>query len=223
MSILVKWGRERLHIPLPPPETKLGEVRKALADYTHLPIGSFKLIHAGAVMKDDNAPLYAYSLRANSTIALIAPPAISPSHPSAPAAPAHKPRAPQKAQEPKTEASTITAIRGEVAKVRGTLQPEVDAFLSSLPAPAQTQTRARTASSAGYPQAPQPTGRVLGQLTPAQTHTKLSELLLQSLLRLDAMAPEGGWEDARRERKGAVREVQGVLDRLDGEWGARGR
>ncbi|KAF7983333.1 hypothetical protein HWV62_23036 [Athelia sp. TMB] len=210
-----------LHIPLPPPETKLGEVRKALADYTHLPIGSFKLIHAGAVMKDDNAPLYAYSLRANSTIALIAPPAISSAHPSAPAAPAHKTRAPQKAQEPKTEASTITAIRGEVAKVRGTLQPEVDAFLSSLPAPAQTQTqtRTRTASSAGYPQ----TQRVLGQLTPAQTHTKLSELLLQSLLRLDAMAPEGGWEDARRERKGAVREVQGVLDRLDGEWGARGR
>lgn len=45
----------RLHIPLPPPETKLGEVRKALADYTHLPLNSFKLIHAGAVMKDDNA------------------------------------------------------------------------------------------------------------------------------------------------------------------------
>ena len=168
--------------------------------------------------------MHAYALRANSTIALIAPPAISSSHPSAQSPAAQKSgghRAPQKKHEPKTEASTITAIRGEVEKVRGTLQPEVDAFLSSLPAPA----RARTTSSAGYPQSQSQTQtqRVLGQLTPAQTHTKLSELLLQSLLRLDAMAPEGGWEDARRERKGAVREVQGVLDRLDGEWGARGR
>jgi hypothetical protein len=46
----------RLHFPLPPPDTKLAVIRRSLAEYTHLPELSFKLIHAGAVMKDDNAP-----------------------------------------------------------------------------------------------------------------------------------------------------------------------
>jgi hypothetical protein len=45
-----------LHLPLPPPDTKLGAIRRSLAEYTHLPEHSFKLIHAGSVMKDDNAP-----------------------------------------------------------------------------------------------------------------------------------------------------------------------
>ncbi|KAJ2976374.1 hypothetical protein NUW54_g11576 [Trametes sanguinea] len=56
MSIVVKWGRERLHFPLPPPGATLGQLRHEIAEYTHLPEHSFKLIHAGAVMKDDNAP-----------------------------------------------------------------------------------------------------------------------------------------------------------------------
>lgn len=56
MSITVKWGRERLHLTLPPPETKLGQIRRSLAEYTHLPEGSFKLIYKGGIMKDDNAP-----------------------------------------------------------------------------------------------------------------------------------------------------------------------
>lgn len=46
----------RLHLSLPPPDTKLGAIRRSLAEYTHLPEHSFKLIHAGSVMKDDSAP-----------------------------------------------------------------------------------------------------------------------------------------------------------------------
>ena len=46
----------RLHFSLPPPNAKLGELRHEIAEYTQLPGQSFKLIHAGAVMKDDNAP-----------------------------------------------------------------------------------------------------------------------------------------------------------------------
>ena len=34
---------------------------------------------------------------------------------------------------------------------------------------------------------------------------------------------EGEWELARRERKGAVREVQALLNRLDGGWRARAK
>lgn len=113
--------------------------------------------------------------------------------------------------------------------MRGTLLPEVDAFLGALAAPPPTTAAAAAAainpppySAPAPPARPHTPGRGSAP-TPAQSHTRLSELLLQSLLRLDAMAPEGAWEAARLERKGAVREVQGVLDRLDGGWGARAR
>lgn len=53
-----------------------------------------------------------------------------------------------------------------------------------------------------------------------QDHTRLGELLLQSLLRLDAIAPERDWPTARAERKAAVREVQELLDNLDSAWAA---
>ena len=42
--------------------------------------------------------------------------------------------------------------------------------------------------------------------------------MLQALLRLDAINIESGWPEARAERKGAVKNVQGVLDRVDGAW-----
>ena len=54
-----------------------------------------------------------------------------------------------------------------------------------------------------------------------QEHVRLGEMLLQALLRLDAIQPESEWEQARKERKGAVKEVQALLDRLDGGWRAR--
>lgn len=54
--IHVKWGRDVLHFPIPPLNTPLGKLRADLAAYTHLPVGSFKLVYKGAVMKEDNAP-----------------------------------------------------------------------------------------------------------------------------------------------------------------------
>jgi hypothetical protein len=46
----------RLRFTLPPAHTPLRKLRQEIADYTHLPADSFKLVHAGAVMKDDNTP-----------------------------------------------------------------------------------------------------------------------------------------------------------------------
>ncbi|KAG1832494.1 hypothetical protein EV424DRAFT_1368958 [Suillus variegatus] len=215
--IHVKWDREILHFPVPPPETKLGKLRTDLAEYTHLPLGSFKLIHAGAVMKDDSAPLTAYKIRENSTIALIGGHSLpSASTPVPPARPQPK------VKEPPTEQSTITAIRSELDRVRTTLVPDVDALIDALtPSTATTasspttptQSFSSTAQAPHFPPHPTPT---------SSDHTRLSELLLQSLLRLDAMHLAGSdWPEARAERKAAVREVQGVLDRLDGAWSAR--
>lgn len=54
--IHVKWGRDVLHFPIPPLDTPLGKLRADLAAYTHLPVGSFKLVYKGAVMIEDTAP-----------------------------------------------------------------------------------------------------------------------------------------------------------------------
>ncbi|KAF9233027.1 hypothetical protein BU15DRAFT_54408 [Melanogaster broomeanus] len=213
--IHVKWGRDVLHFPIPPPNTPLGKLRADLAEYTHLPPTSFKLVHAGAVMKDDSAPLSAYKIRENTTIALIGGRS-TPETPSA--APIPRP-APPKQKEPQTEEGTITAIVAELDRVRTTLLPDVDAFLRALshtPTPASDAAPtpdSTTSSPSDPPSLPRP--------TPVD-HTRLSELLLQSLLRLDALHISGvDWPEARQQRKAAVREVQGVLDRLDGAWAAR--
>lgn len=117
----------------------------------------------------------AYNVRSGGTLLLLdSTPAASP--PAATAA----------SKPPKTEASTVETIRAELAAVRSTLEPGVDAFLRT------------------------PTNDT--------EHTRLGELLLQALLRLDAITIESTWVEARRERKGAVRVVQGVLDRLDDGW-----
>ncbi|KAJ3559667.1 hypothetical protein NM688_g192 [Phlebia brevispora] len=203
MTYAVKWGRERLHFPLPPPDTKLAVIRQQLAEYTQLPANSFKLVHAGAVMKDDNAPISAYGIKEKSIIAIVG---------GGDNTIASKP-----VPERRTEESTIAQIRGELENVRQKLQPDVDDFLSTLDS---------TATSTAPPPQPaaKPTqrkGKDVKQSDLAQEHIRLGELLLQSLLRLDAIVAEGEWEEARRERKGAVREVQGLLDRLDGGWRAR--
>jgi len=137
---------------------------------------------------------------------------------------------------------TVTKIRNEVEKVRGMLNKDVDSFLESLnPTPSES-----TTSSAEPPQPipsstsppsksksnSKPKPKPLSQAEPSHQnpyqktpleleHTRLAELLLQSLLRLDAINVEGEWEVARKERKAGVKEVQGLLDRLDGGW--RGR
>ncbi|KAG6918539.1 hypothetical protein DXG01_013629 [Tephrocybe rancida] len=175
MTVTVKWGKEKISFDLPAPDTRLYAIRKSLSDYTHLPIDSFKLIHAGAIMKDDNAPISAYDLHPNSTIALIGS-ADTQSSAHAPATSA-------------SERSILSTIHSELTSVRSSLQPDVAAFLQS------------------------PTDK--------KEHARLGELLLQSLLRLDGIVTEPSWEQARKERKDAVREVQDMLDRLDNAWATR--
>ncbi|KAJ7076342.1 BAG domain-containing protein [Mycena belliarum] len=169
----LSWGKDRFTFELPAPTTPLGAIRQAVAQYTHLPLHAFKLIHKGAVMKDDNAPISAYHLRPSSTIAVVesGPP---PAHAQKPAAPV------------RSEQAVISTIQAELANVRAELSPAVDHLLASAADPKPKE------------------------------HSRLSELLLQSLLRLDAITTDGEWETARKERKAAVKEVQALLDSLDG-------
>lgn len=119
--------------------------------------------------------------------------------------------------ERRTEESIIAQIRTELDTVRKKLLPDVDDFLTTLH-PTSTSS-APPPQPAAKPSPPKTQN--FKQSDPAKEHIRLGELLLQSLLRLDAIVAEGEWEEARKERKGAVREVQGLLDRLDGGWRAR--
>ncbi|KAJ6625476.1 hypothetical protein B0H10DRAFT_2001494 [Mycena sp. CBHHK59/15] len=187
----LKWNADRFDFDLPPPTTPLSAIRSAVAAYTHLAPDGFKLVHKGALMKDDNAPISAYHLRQSSTIAVVeipSPPS-QPQHQQQPQPP--KPLAKQKPVAPaRSEQAIISTIQTELANVRAELSPAVDDLLAMQQQP-----------------------------TKAKEHIRLSELLLQSLLRLDAITTDGEWEAARKERKAAVKEVQALLDRLDGGRG----
>ncbi|KAF9452721.1 hypothetical protein P691DRAFT_162226 [Macrolepiota fuliginosa MF-IS2] len=182
--MLVKWQRERFSVDFPGPAASLRSIRDRLADLTHLPQNAFKLIHKGAVMKDDSAPLSAYSLQPNSTIVLIgtdAPPQPVPASAAA--------------SQASSEQATVALIQAELSAVRTQLTPDVRAFLAALDPAAHSNPSHRD-------------------------HSRLGELLLQSLLRLDAIDPDRDWLTARAERKAAVKEVQELLDSLDAAWAA---
>ncbi|KAL5631284.1 hypothetical protein ACGC1H_006964 [Rhizoctonia solani] len=243
MSFTVKWGREKIQVVVPPDHYPLSSLRETLSQHTGLPPNSFKLVHSGAVMKDDNAPITAYGIRPGSIVAMVggepmpprpsyapapapAPAPTATAHPPAPApapAPAHVPASgpapthhsasnnthPPPAHTQPTasnassspinsqEAATISKIQSEWDSFRSKLLPQVQTFLQVLAAPRQER----------------PSPEEL-----KQNHKKFAELLLQALLRFDSFQPEGEWSKAREVRKGAVKEVQGMLDKLDGMW-----
>lgn len=189
----------RLYIPVPPSQTTLGDIRKSIADYTHLDLNSFKLIHSGAVMKGDTFPITAFSVRAGSTLQIVGTASPIPGRRSSSTSSSSS--VGKEAPARPTEHTTIKIIQDEMSRVQRTLVPPLESLHASLAVAQQG--------------AAVPDKEVL-----RQEHTRLGELLLQSLLRLDALLTESEWVDARKERKGAVKELQGMLDRLDGAWKA---
>lgn len=91
---------------------------------------------------------------------------------------------------PATESTATSKIQSELVQVRDNLVPALETYLASKPS--------------------QENASVL-----KKEHIRLSEMLLQSLLRLDSVHTEPDWESARLQRKEAVKELQMHLDRLD--------
>ncbi|KAG9018627.1 hypothetical protein FRB90_011113 [Tulasnella sp. 427] len=196
MSIRVKWGAERLHLPLPPPETTLGDFRKSISEHIHLPISTFKLIHSGAVMKGDTFPLGAYSIKNGSTIQVVGNASPIPGRKSSGNQSSSSKAASSAVARP-SEQGLIDVITNELTQVRQNLLPGVQSFQTNV-------------ATTKVPAVQVPTLK--------QEHTRLGELLLQSLLRLDALMPQSEWTEARSARKTAVKEVQSLLSQLDGAW-----
>ena len=207
-NLSCRSARIRIQFPDDPSNTPLRVIRDKLAEQTGLAADRFKLIKSGAIMKDDSAPLSAYGLTSGATIALMGS-AEALDEPAASSFGGASKLSYVKNQPsgPPTEQSTLRAIQTEIESVRKSLQPAVTIFLSSvLPEAGQS-------NDAAAPVVP-----TLSREDAKTTHAQLGELLLQALLRLDAIMPESSWNEVRSARKGAVKEVQGLLDLLDDGW-----
>jgi hypothetical protein len=93
-----------------------------------------------------------------------------------------------------TERAQIASIDAEIAAINSSLLPAHTQFLTDL--------------------SPQTRTALTGE------RSRLSELLLQALLRIDAIVPEHDWAIARAHRKSAVIQLQSLLDQLDAAWGS---
>jgi len=91
-----------------------------------------------------------------------------------------------------TEAAQIASIQAELATVSTSLLPAHQHVLAGL----NPQTRSSF----------------------SKERSRVSELLLQALLRIDGIVPERDWHTARAQRKAAVKQLQGLLDQLDAAW-----
>ena len=113
---------------------------------------------------------------------------------SAAPVPSARPQAPAK-EVPITQTAMVKTIQAEIDSIHLELLPSLTTFEASL-------------SATDKPP----------QESLKQEYTRLGELLLQTLLRLDSFTPEGEWEEARKARKAAVKEVQELLTRIDTAW-----
>ncbi|KAF9062437.1 hypothetical protein BDP27DRAFT_1368833 [Rhodocollybia butyracea] len=197
MQLTIKWGKEKTSFNIEDPSIPLRVLKESIASWTHLPYENIKLIHSGAVLKADDVPLSSYRLRPNATLQLVG---------SAEHIPASS-GGPQK-----SDASTTSQIQEQLNSVRSNLVPSLQTFLDTLPR-----------VSNPHPSTATPlTNSNATSFSPLQKeHAKLNELFLQALLNLDAIIIDTEWEQARQERKAAVKEVQGYLDRLDDAWNSR--
>ncbi|PWN20262.1 hypothetical protein BCV69DRAFT_283138 [Microstroma glucosiphilum] len=134
-------------------------------------------------------------------------------------------------EEDRTEAGVQGRIQEVLDKVKIEVEPKLDDFEARIgsagSAPTGTLPTAATASATTSSSAPQATTTPNPTSTPPQaqsqpqesleqSHRLLNELLSRSLLSLDAIPIVS--ETTRAKRKGAVREVQSLIDRLDRGW-----
>ena len=251
---------DRLRVPLPPPASPLSTLKDTLYNMTGVAPSYMKLIHSGAVMKDDLTSLAAYGL-----VDLTPPP----SDPSS-SAPTPSPSfwdswsfgggsnkkqklvkivmlgsketegrvtedrlggrripiaEPIVEKEPEIESNVVAEILALSGDKLDALEPqikELEDYLAAPPAstPTSTTTTSSAPPSAPSTDAPSPSSAAATAAPPpttinARTPIFLSEILIQSLLKLDSFQISSDWTEARKARKEAVRKVQLLLDRVD--------
>lgn len=228
-EIEVQWGRERLRVALPPPNSPLSTLKSELYNMTGVPPDHQKLIYSGAVLKDDLATLATYDL-------IDAPPASSSSSTTSfwdnwsftgnnktrklkrlvmlgdkdvarvldRKIPIEEPP-PEKVAD--DEVTLVKKIGDIVENSVREWEPKILQLESYL---AERRSGAEVETDSAPVEAPNP-----------RTAIWLSEVLLQSLLKLDSFDIPSGFSDARKERKAAVKSLQSALDRVDAYTSAK--
>lgn len=191
--------------------TPLSQLLATLSSQTSIPLPQLKLIYKGAVLKDQSLTLGSYGINDGAVLVLVgkegevpnAPPAAGSSGAGAGGA---KPSAAGKKRQPETDQESVLVeyIHGLVKNLLEPLRPSIITFISQSD-PKATNRPAQI-----------PTFEVL-----QREHARLSEMLLRGLLDLDGVEVPGGWAEARKERKEAVKNVQAQLTRVDEAWGER--
>ncbi|GAA5872993.1 hypothetical protein JCM16303_006908 [Sporobolomyces ruberrimus] len=261
----VQWGREKIRVPLPPPQSPLSTLKAALYNITGVPPSHQKLIYSGAVLKDDLAPLTSFGLVNEQE------PSTSSNGEEEEESGKSKSfwdswsfttgknsssRSQKKVKKlimlgskdvsarivddrlsTRKDLQDLKAAEGGDVGAGGDRKVETEKKVESEET---IQKRIKQISTEKLqelePQVTQVEGWIVDQKKERETQAEgekkpagppprillyLSEILLQGLLKLDSIEIPSGYENARKERKEAVKQVQDVLDRVDrakDEW-----
>jgi len=156
-------------------------------------------------MKNMSLPLAGYGLKNGSMIVLVG----SNDPPAAGVMGAVREQQVKKKKEeiPTTEEGLVEFLAGKRKSVEE-MKPELDVFEKDC----QAYLSSSEAGSEGQ-STPAPTWQKL-----QQAHARITEILLQHLLKLDGIEIQSSMTKARAERKEAVRVVQREMDWTDAVW-----
>ncbi|KAF9432376.1 hypothetical protein BGZ76_010892 [Entomortierella beljakovae] len=191
----LQWNDERYTIDFEGQvlgQVKLKELREISKELTGVPLGGITLLYGGATMKDDNAPLSCFGIKAGAAIDI-------------------KGIKPTEEEIRKMTTSGDPEEYALVLKISGSLEKSKEFIAEYLP---KYEADAEVYLSA------KPVPFVMPSMPPArkrlhEQHGVMSENLLQALLALDGVTCKAEFEAARIKRREAVKETQKLLDVID--------
>ncbi|KAJ3402907.1 hypothetical protein HDU80_004649 [Chytriomyces hyalinus] len=192
MSVIVSFKGRKMEMPLQGGDTLRDLVNRCEAE-TGVPSDRIKLLASGVMMKDLNASLIHYGIKSGSKIMMMGDNAPTPTGPRPTAVP--KPSTPPMTPE-QTAIHKLSEIDASLAK---TIMPLVEEYTNSATAYASQESSNDTHISAKKLK---------------DGHARVSELILQTLLKVDEVLV-GENDELRMRRKDAVRRCNALLDRVD--------
>jgi hypothetical protein len=165
---------------------KLVDLYKKVSELTGIPVDSVKLAHCGVPMNDKNAYLSQYHINEDSELIFVGD---------------INEEAKDNDELESQEKELITKVKSTLDDALSKVQPEVDQY------PVQIQQYLKSNYSPTNQQ------QELKQLK--QQYLKLSETLLQAILKLDLIDNSKNFVGVRDERKKAILFINNLLKRLD--------
>ncbi|TPX36496.1 hypothetical protein SmJEL517_g01336 [Synchytrium microbalum] len=235
MSVIVIWKKKQYEVFFKnefeqfgdswPKAVTLGALAARLAQSTNVSLSNMKLLQSGVHMKDFNAKLSDYRVRAGTRITMLGEtsPQMEQVKPESKIPISKTHATPQSPTTPTTttttqsteatsddgESSLIDKLNAITTKTKETLLPIIELYSHQ----AQSFIAAHTAASEDRlhmtSSLPLPTIKHL-----KDSHARVSELLLQQLLQLDGVISEK--DNVRASRREAVKYTNALLDRVDG-------